>query len=74
LKFLAFASPAKMTFLMEKNKMKMDFDNMGVGEILEAAEDLGWEGCYDLQYEENQNIDVLEEDAIKYIKERRGEV
>jgi hypothetical protein len=56
-----------MNYLTEKNKV--DFDNMGVGEILEAAEDLGWEGCFDLLYEENQNIDALEVEAIEYIKE-----
>ena len=48
--------------------MGMNFDDMGVGEILELAEDLGWEGCYDLQFEEDQNIDVLEKIAIEYIR------
>jgi len=47
----------------------MDFDNMGLGEILEAAEDLGWEGCFDLMYEDEQDVDELELEAIEYIKE-----
>ena len=46
----------------------MDFDEMGIGEILELAEDLGWTGCFDLLCIEGIDPDELERQAIQYIK------
>jgi len=51
----------------------MDFDNMGVGEILELAEDLGWIGAFDLMYDEDEDIDALEVKAIEYIKTKNDQ-
>ena len=41
---------------------------MGIGEILELAEDLGWTGCFDLLCIEGIDPDELERQAIQYIK------
>ena len=46
----------------------MDFDKMGIGGILELAEDLGWKGCFDLLGNEDEDPDELERRAIEYIK------
>ena len=46
----------------------MNFDTMGIGEILELAEDLGWKGCFDLLGKEGEDPDELERRAIEYIK------
>ena len=46
----------------------MNFDTMGIGEILELAEDLGWKGCFDLLGNEDEDPDELERRAIEYIK------
>jgi hypothetical protein len=46
----------------------MDFDEMGIFEILEIAEDLGWEGCFDLVCIEGIDLDQLQTQAIEYIK------
>jgi hypothetical protein len=46
----------------------MNFDTMGIGEILELAEDLGWKGCFDLLGNEDEDPDELERRAIDYIK------
>ena len=46
----------------------MNFDTMGIGEILELAEDLGWKGCCDLLGNEDEDPDELERRAIEYIK------
>ena len=40
---------------------------MGIGEILELAEDLGWKGCFDLLGKEGEDPDELEQRAINYI-------
>ena len=39
---------------------------MGIGEILELAEDLGWKGCFDLLGNEDEDPDELERRAIEY--------
>lgn len=41
---------------------------MGIGEILELAEDLGWTDCFDLLGIEGIDPDELERQAIQYIK------
>ena len=46
----------------------MTLDEMGIGEILELAEDLGWKGCFDLLGNEDEDPDELERRAIEYIK------
>jgi hypothetical protein len=46
----------------------MNFDEMGIGEILELAEDLGWKGCFDLLGNEDEDPDELERRAMDYIK------
>jgi len=45
----------------------MTLDEMGIGEILEVAEDLGWKGCFDLLGKEGEDPDELEQRAINYI-------
>jgi hypothetical protein len=45
----------------------MTLDEMGIGEILEVAEDLGWKGCFDLLGKEGEDPDELERRAIEYI-------
>jgi len=46
----------------------INFDEMGIGEILELAEDLGWTGCFDLLGIDGIDPDELERQAIEYIK------
>ena len=45
----------------------MTLDEMGIGEILEVAEELGWKGCFDLLGKEGEDPDELERRAIEYI-------
>ena len=45
----------------------MTLDEMGIGEILEVAEELGWKGCFDLLGDDDQDPDELERRAIEYI-------
>ena len=46
----------------------INFDEMGIFEILELAEDLGWKGCFDLVCIEGIDLEQLQSQAIEYIK------
>ena len=59
-------------------KFKNDFDNMGLGEIVDLAEDLGWEEespepnfvdkmCRSAETQANEWYDAIETSAIEYI-------